>query len=156
MLSSHHSPDNLSFMNLALNEAKKSLNYHEVPVGAVIVYDGKVIAKSGNRSISTKDPTAHAEIIAIRQASKVLDNYRLTGAVLYVTLEPCMMCYGAIIHSRISKIYFGAYDKKTGSRGSCTNAQDLKCFNNKPEINGGILEPECSNLLKDFFKSKRV
>jgi len=143
------------FMNLALLEAKKSKDIDEVPVGAVIVHHGKLIAKSHNQSISDNDPTSHAEINVIKNAAKVFNNYRFTDATLYVTLEPCAMCYGAIIHARISRLVFGAYDPKTGVCGSSIKLHEQECFNHIPEITGGVLELDCSLILKDFFKVRR-
>jgi len=143
------------FMKLALQEAQKSKVMNEVPVGAVIVINGKVISKSHNKSISQNDPTSHAEINAIRKASVNLGNYRLTGSTLYVTLEPCAMCYGAIIHARITRLVFGAYDSKTGVCGSSIKLHEQECFNHAPAIKGGVLEKDCSLILKDFFKKRR-
>jgi len=143
------------FMLHAMNEAAKSSAKDEVPVGAVIVLDGKIIGKGHNQSISKKDPTSHAEIEAIRKASENIKNYRLTGADIYVTLEPCTMCYGAIVHSRISNIFFGASDQKSGVCGSCEDLSKKKYFNHKPQISGEIMADECSKILKDFFKTKR-
>ena len=143
------------FMKLALQEAQKSQEMNEVPVGAIIIMNGEVISKSHNKSISQNDPTSHAEINALRNAASKVRNYRLTGATLYVTLEPCAMCYGAIIHARISRLIFGAYDYKTGVCGSSIKLHDQNCFNHTPEIKGGILERDCSLILKDFFREKR-
>ena len=146
--------DNL-FMEIALLEAIKSKEINEVPVGSVVVFGDKIIGKSHNQPISKFDPTSHAEINAIRQAARKIGNYRLTGASIYVTLEPCAMCYGAIIHSRISRLIFGAYDPKSGVCGSSIKLYDQGCFNHKPEILGGVLSDSCSSILKDFFKDKR-
>ena len=143
------------FMSLALQEAQKSKEMNEVPVGAIVTINGEVISKSHNKSISENDPTAHAEINALRKAAESVDSYRLTGATLYVTLEPCAMCYGAIIHARISRLVFGAYDPKTGVCGSSINLHKQACFNHTPEVKGGILREDCSLLLKDFFKKRR-
>jgi len=143
------------FMKLALQEAQKSKEFNEVPVGAIIVMGGEVISNSHNKSISQNDPTSHAEINALRIAAKKIGNYRLTGATLYVTLEPCAMCYGAIVHARISRLVFGAYDPKTGVCGSSSNLHEQACFNHTPNITGGILEENCSLILKDFFKERR-
>jgi len=142
-------------MKLALQEAQKSREMNEVPVGAIIVVNGQIISKSHNKPIFQNDPTSHAEINALRLASKNLGNYRLTGATLYVTLEPCAMCYGAIVHARISRLVFGAYDSKTGVCGSSIDLRDQTCFNHTPKIIGGVLEEDCSLILKDFFKKKR-
>ena len=143
------------FMELALLEAQKSKEINEVPVGAVIVLDGQIIEKGYNQSISSVDPTSHAEINVIRNAAKRIGNYRLTGATLYVTLEPCAMCYGAIIHARIKRLVFGAHDQKTGVCGSSIKLHEQTCFNHTPEIKGGVLQNSCSVILKEFFKDKR-
>jgi len=145
-----------SFMRLAFIEAQKSKSLDEVPVGAIIVMNNKVISRGHNLSISQNDPTSHAEINTLRNAAKKVGNYRLTGATLYVTLEPCAMCYGAIIHARISRLVFGAYDPKTGVCGSSSNLHEQACFNHSPEIIGGVLEKDCSLILKDFFKERRT
>jgi len=144
------------WMQKALEEAEKSLLKNEVPVGAVIILDGEIIGKGLNQPILKKDPTSHAEIEAIRNASVEIENYRLNGADLYVTLEPCAMCFGAIVHSRISNIFFGASDQKSGVCGSCENLSEKKYFNHRPQITGQILANECSKILKDFFKEKRI
>jgi len=143
-------------MLLAIEEAKKSDVLGEVPVGAIIVLNNKVIAKGHNLSISKNDPTSHAEIEAIRGASENIKNYRLTGADIYVTLEPCAMCYGAIVHSRIANIFYGAHDNKSGVCGSCEDLSQKTYFNHKPLIKGGIMENDCSEILKEFFKKKRA
>ena len=143
------------FMMHALQEARKSKEMNEVPVGAIVVMNDEIISQSHNQPISQNDPTSHAEVNAIRKASENLGNYRLTGATLYVTLEPCAMCYGAIIHARISRLVFGAYDPKTGVCGSSIKLHEQACFNHAPEIIGGVLEEDCSLILKDFFKEKR-
>jgi len=146
---------NNKWMEFAILEAKKSEQIGEVPIGALIVFNDVIIASDHNRTISNNDPTAHAELNVIRRASEIIKNYRLIGASLVVTLEPCAMCYGAIIQSRISKLIFGAYDFKTGVCGSCLNLQQTKCFNHRPNIVGGILEKECSQLMSNFFKDRR-
>jgi len=143
------------FMRFAFIEAQKSKSINEVPVGAIIVMNDRVISRAHNLSISQNDPTSHAEINALRNAGKKIDNYRLTGGTLYVTLEPCAMCYGAIVHARISRLVFGAYDPKTGVCGSSSNLYEQACFNHSPQITGGVLEEECSLILKDFFKKRR-
>ena len=142
-------------MNMALNEAKKGLKIGEVPIGAVMVMNGEVIAKSYNSPIRDSDPSAHAELKVIRKSGEKINNYRLVGADLYVTLEPCAMCYGAISHARLSNVFYGARDPNTGSCGTCQDFSKSKCFNHYPNIFGGILEAECSNLLKNFFRAKR-
>ena len=143
------------WMTYAIKEAEKSLIINEVPVGAVIVLDGKIIGRGHNTPILNIDPTSHAEIEAIRNASENIKNYRLTGADIYVTLEPCAMCYGAIVHARISNIFFGASDQKSGVCGSCEDLSEKKYFNHKPHIIGQIMANECSKILKDFFIAKR-
>jgi len=143
------------WMQFALEEAKKSFAINEVPVGAIIVFDGEIIGRGHNNPLLNNDPTSHAEIEAIRDASRNIKNYRLTGADIYVTLEPCTMCYGAIVHSRISNIFFGASDQKSGVCGSCEDLSEKKYFNHKPHITGEIMNKECSKILKDFFKAKR-
>ncbi len=143
------------WMQIALNEAKLAMKENEIPVGAVLVKNGKVIAKAHNQPIKKNDPTAHAEIQLLRKAGKKQQNYRLTGSTLYVTLEPCAMCFGAMIHARIERIVFGASDPKTGVCGSCINLNEENFFNHKISITDGVLENKSSELLKLFFKSKR-
>jgi len=143
------------WMNLALEQARKAEEEGEVPVGAILVKDGLLIAKAHNQPISTNDPTAHAEIQLLREAGEKLKNYRLTGTSLYVTLEPCAMCLGAIMHARIERLVFGAYDPKTGVCGSSENLMDARCFNHKINLVSGVLENECRQLLKKFFISRR-
>ena len=140
----------------AIKESEKSLLKGEVPVGSIIVSNNKIIGRGHNQPIYKKDPTSHAEIEAIRDAALKINNYRLTKANIYVTLEPCSMCYGALVHARISNIFFGARDYKTGVCGSCEDHNQKKYFNHKPIITGQIMENECSKILIDFFKSKRV
>ena len=142
-------------MGLALEEACKAFSTYEVPVGAVIVHDGKVISKGYNKRETLKDPTAHAEIIAIREASNYLGGWRLVGCTMYVTLEPCSMCAGAIINSRIERLVIGAKDSKRGCCGSVINLLDNPDFNHKVEVEFGILEDKCSNILTSFFKQIR-
>ena len=143
------------WMSLALEQARKAEEEGEVPVGAILVKDGLLIAKAHNQPISANDPTAHAEIQLIRAAGKKLKNYRLTGTSLYVTLEPCTMCLGAIMHARVEHVIFGAYDPKTGVCGSSENLMDAKCFNHKINLVSGVLENESKQLLKNFFNSRR-
>ena len=142
------------FMKEALKEAQKAFDKLEVPVGCVIVKDGKIIAKAHNLKETKKDTTKHAEILAIEKASKKLNAWRLLDCEMYITLEPCSMCAGAIINSRIKKIYIGALDEKTGAAGSVLNLFDYK-FNHKVEVEKGILQKECEKVLKDFFKELR-
>lgn len=143
-------------MMLAIKEAKQAEKMGEVPVGAVIVdKNNKVIGQGYNAPISTSDPTCHAEIAAIRMAAHSQKNYRLTGTTLYVTIEPCIMCMGAIIHSRIKRVVFGAADPKWGAACSLYQMADDHRLNHSPEIVAGICEEQTSNLMKHFFKNKR-
>ena len=146
---------NEKFMKEALKEAKKAYEKLEVPVGAVIVKDGKIIARAHNQKETKKDTTKHAEILAIQKASKKLESWRLIDCEMYVTLEPCSMCAGAIINSRIKKIYIGTLDEKTGAAGSVFNLFEDYTFNHKVEIEKGILQKDCEQILKDFFKELR-
>ena len=143
------------FMLEALKEAKKAYAKDEVPVGAVIVKDGKIIARGHNLKELKCDTTKHAEIISIQKASKKLQSWRLIDCEMYVTLEPCAMCAGAMIQSRISKLYFGASDLKTGAVGSVLNLLEDYKFNHQVEFQGGILKNECENKFKQFFKELR-
>lgn len=143
------------FMKIALKEAKKAYDKEEIPVGAVIVKDGKVVAKAHNLKEQKNDTTKHAEILAIQKASKKLDSWRLQDCEMYVTLEPCSMCAGALIQSRIKKIYIGTMDYKTGACGSVLNLLNDYKFNHYVEIETGILADECEKILKDFFKELR-
>jgi len=143
------------WMRLALKQANKAEEEGEVPVGAVLIKDGIVFAQAHNQPISTNDATAHAEIQLLRSAGKLLNNYRLINTTMYITLEPCIMCLGAILNARISKIVFGAYDNKKGACGSHFNLLDETKNNHKPIIVGGILELESKQLLQSFFKSRR-
>ncbi len=142
------------FMKLALKQAKKAYKLGEVPIGCVIVREGKVISKSHNFREIKKKAIAHAEILAINKACKKLDSWRLLNCTLYVTLEPCAMCAGAIINSRIQRVVFGAFDYKAGSCGSLCNLFELN-YNHKPQLVSGVLENKCSKILSDFFKELR-
>ena len=143
------------FMKQALKEAKKAYEKLEVPVGAIIVKDGKIIARAHNLKEAKHDTTKHAEILAIQKASKKLSSWRLIDCEMYVTLEPCSMCAGALINSRIKKVYIGAKDEKTGAVGSVFNLLDDYKFNHKVEYETGILEENCKEQLKSFFKMLR-
>lgn len=143
------------FMKAALKEAQKAYDKLEVPVGCVIVKDGKIIARAHNLKETKTDTTKHAEILAIQKASKKLKSWRLLDCDMYVTLEPCSMCAGAVINSRIRKVYYGAHDEKTGAIGSVFNLLEDYTFNHKVEYESGILEQECEEILKDFFKKLR-
>ena len=142
-------------MKAAIKEAMKAQDIDEVPIGCVIVKDGKIIARGYNKREKEQDATSHAEIKTLQKACKKLKSWRLVGCDIYVTLEPCLMCAGAIIQSRIENVYFGAYDSKGGAFGSSINVLDAKNINHRPNVCGGILEAECSQILKDYFKKKR-
>lgn len=142
-------------MEIALEEAEKASILGEVPVGSIVVLNKSVIGKGYNQCISLEDPSAHAEIIALRAAAKEIGNYRMPDAILLSTLEPCPMCYGAMVHARIKKLVFGAHDFKTGVCGSSINLISKPCFNHRIEIVEGILESKCSKILIDFFQEKR-
>ena len=145
----------IDFMQLALAQATAAAQSGEVPVGAVIVQGDKVIATGRNSPIAGHDPTAHAEIIALRAAAKSLGNYRLPDCTLYVTLEPCAMCSGAMLHARLKRVVFGASDAKTGAAGSVINLFDQPQLNHQTELLGGVLADECAALLKSFFSQRR-
>ena len=149
------SDQDIAGMRAALAEASIAAAAGEVPVGAVVVADGAVIATGHNRSICDFDPSGHAEIVALRAAAESLGNYRLANATLYVTLEPCVMCVGAIAQARVNRVVFGAYDAKAGALGSAADLSDSKALNHRFEINGGLLADECSALLKAFFQVRR-
>jgi len=143
------------WMTLAIEQAKFAEVIDEVPVGAVLVQNDQLISSAHNQPITTNDPTAHAEIQLLRKAGEKLNNYRLPNTTLYVTLEPCTMCLGAMIHARVSRVVFGAYDEKTGVCGSCKDLSTSECFNHSIETEGGILADECKQLLQQFFKQRR-
>jgi tRNA(adenine34) deaminase len=143
-------------MRLALDEAEDAAEAGEVPVGAVIVRDGEVVARAGNASVSSTDATAHAELLAIQAASAVMGDQRLTGCTLYVTLEPCAMCAGAIVLSRLDRVVFGAWDLKAGMVGSVGDLLRNPGLNHRPQVQGGVLEAECGEILSGFFKGKRA
>ena len=145
----------IDFMRLALAQATEAAQADEVPVGAVIVQGGKVIVTGRNSPIAGHDPTAHAEIIAMRAAAKSLGNYRLPDCTLYVTLEPCAMCSGAMLHARLKRVVFGASDAKTGAAGSVINLIDQPQLNHQTALQGGVLADECAALLKSFFSQRR-
>ena len=146
----------LEFMQLALVEAQKARALGEVPVGAVLVSDNQVIATGHNQPINNNDPSAHAEVVTLRVAGQNLSNYRLPNTTLYVTLEPCMMCCGAIMHARISRVVYGAADAKTGCVHSVLNLFDNPQLNHHTMVEGGVLAEECAKVLKDFFKERRA
>jgi tRNA(adenine34) deaminase len=143
------------YMEMALEEARKAKDLGEVPIGAVLVKDGEVLAKGFNLREKEQQVTAHAEILAIRQGNQKLQSWRLTDTTLYVTMEPCVMCGGAIIQSRIARVVFGAYDPKGGAGGSVINLFEQKGFNHQVIVTGGVLEAPCSKILTDFFQDLR-
>jgi len=143
------------WMRYAIRLAQRAEQQGEVPVGALLVYQNQCIAEGWNQPIQNNDATAHAEIMAIRKAGQALDNYRLTDTTLYVTLEPCVMCLGAIAHARIKRLVFGAYDPKRGVVCSALNISDASFLNHQVEWQGGVLEENCSALLIDFFRARR-
>jgi tRNA(adenine34) deaminase len=144
------------YMSIALKEAEKAFDGDEVPVGAVIVHDGKLIARAHNQIKLLKDPTAHAEILAITQAASYLANERLINTTIYVTIEPCSMCAGALVLARVKRLVYGARDPRTGACGSVVNIADNKKLNHRIKVERGVLEKECAGLLKEFFKNKRI
>jgi tRNA(adenine34) deaminase len=147
-------PDDGALMKEALRSASRSAERGEVPVGAVVVRDGEIIARGSNGPVAGHDPTAHAEIVAIRKAARKLGNYRLAGCDIFVTLEPCAMCLGAIVQARIRRLVFGAADPKAGAVASIMTFPFDK-VNHRPEITAGVLEKECGLLLRDFFRRRR-
>jgi len=144
-----------SFMQLAIEEARGAAAAGEVPIGALIVHDGKILARSGNRTIRDCDPTAHAEIIVIREAARLLENYRMAGTTLYVTLEPCSMCAGGIIQARIPRLVYGADDPKGGAVRSSFEILTNSSLNHQVEVVPGILARDCTTLLQSFFAARR-
>lgn len=145
-----------TFMALALQQAQLAWQEGEVPVGAVLVKDDQVIAAGYNRPIGKHDPSAHAEMVALRLAAELLQNYRLPGCELYVTLEPCLMCSGAMMHARLARVIFGASDAKTGTCGSVMNVFEQTQLNHHTQVIGGVLAQQCSDLLKAFFAERRL
>jgi tRNA(adenine34) deaminase len=143
------------FMRLAIREAQAALDHDDVPIGAVVVRDGEVIAAAHNERELRQDPTAHAELIALREASRVLGSWRVLDAVLYVTLEPCAMCAGAIVLARVPRVVFGATDPKAGAAGSVLDILAAPRLNHRPAVAGGLLAEDCAALLTDFFGSRR-
>jgi tRNA(adenine34) deaminase len=143
------------FMTAALDEARKGLAAGEVPVGAVVVLDGRIVGAGFNQPISSNDPTAHAEVVAMRAAARAVGNYRLTGAALYVTVEPCMMCVGAMVHARIGLVAFGAAEPKAGALVSAQRAHEAPGLNHRLMVQRGVLEEQCRELMQGFFREKR-
>jgi tRNA(adenine34) deaminase len=145
----------LEFMRAALEEARAAGERGEVPVGAVIVIEGSIVSRAGNRTIADCDPTAHAEIVALRNAARKMGNYRLAGANLYVTIEPCTMCAGAMIQARISRLVYGADDPKGGAIRTCLSVLDNPCINHRVEATSGVLAEASGEILKSFFAARR-
>ena len=143
-------------MQAALEEARAAGEAGEIPVGAVVVARGKILSRGQNRSIRDKDPSGHAEIVALRAAAQAQSNYRLSGATLYVTLEPCAMCIGAAVQARVARVVFGAYDPKAGALGSAIDLTESRAFNHRYEVLGGVLADDCGELLRDFFEKRRM
>jgi tRNA(adenine34) deaminase len=144
-----------TFMRRALELARRGGESGEVPVGAVVVLDGEIVGEGFNAPVSLHDPTAHAEIRALRAASQRLGNYRLAGSTMYVTLEPCVMCAGAIMHARVERVVFGAADPKTGACGSVIDLFSERRLNHHAQVQGGVLGTQCGELLKEFFQARR-
>ena len=143
------------FMRLALREAERAAEHDDVPIGAVVVRDGEVLAAAGNERELRGDPTAHAELLALREASKKLGGWRIPDSVLYVTLEPCVMCAGAIVLARVPRVVFGARDPKAGAAGSVLDVLDEERLNHRPRVESGLLADRSAALLEDFFRSRR-
>ena len=144
------------WMQHAFQLAKKSEEHNEVPVGAIVVYRNEIIGEGWNHPISSNNPTAHAEIMALKKAGKKIGNYRLPESTMYVTLEPCVMCAGAIVHARVAKLVYAVKDEKTGACGSVFNITQAEKLNHHVRIEKGVLEKECRALIQDFFKEKRL
>jgi tRNA(adenine34) deaminase len=149
------SAQDAELIQAALEQAREAAAAGEIPVGAIITSGGKVIATGQNRTIRDCDPSAHAEVVALREACLAQANYRLTDATLYVTLEPCAMCLGAIMQARLSRVVFGAYDPKAGAAGSAVDLTESPAFNHRIEVMGGVMADECGEVLQDFFRSRR-
>ena len=143
------------FMDAALAEARRGLAAGEVPIGAVLVVEGRIVARAFNQPIGAVDPTAHAEILVLREAARLGGNYRLTDATVYVTLEPCLMCVGALVHARVREVVYGAAEPKTGALVSAVRGQELPGLNHRFAVTAGVLEDRCPELIQDFFRQKR-
>ncbi len=152
----HHSSFDERWMRRALELAKYAEEVGEVPVGALVIKDNKIIGEGWNQPIHNQDPTAHAEVVALRDAAKHVENYRLPDTTLYVTLEPCVMCAGAIVHARVARVVYGAADLQNGAGGSVFNLLQAPPLNHSAQVAGGILSEECSELLKNFFAARRL
>ena len=145
----------MKFMRAALGEAARAMKEEEVPVGAVVVHEGRVLARAHNRSLHLHDPTAHAEVLALRRAARKLGNYRLPGCSLYATIEPCAMCAGAIVQARLRCVVFGTEDPKAGAGGSVLAILNHPQLNHRVEVRRGVLQEECASLLREFFRRRR-
>jgi len=145
----------LSWMRHALELAKRAADEGEVPVGAVLVRNSEVLGEGWNRPLSTADPTAHAEVQAVRKACININNYRILNSILYVTLEPCLMCAGALVHARVGRVVYGAADTKSGALGTVVNVSDMPGLNHRYDVTGGVLADQCAALLQDFFRARR-
>ncbi len=154
-VSSHFFPRDEYFMRLALREAERAAEHDDVPIGAVVVRDGEVVAGAGNERELRGDPTAHAEVLALREAARVSGAWRVLDAVMYVTLEPCAMCAGAVVLARLPRVVFGAWDPKAGAAGSVLDVTGEPRLNHRPRVEGGLLGEECSDLLRAFFAGRR-
>ena len=154
-MTSHFFPRDEYFMRLALREAERAMEHGDVPIGAVIVHEGEVLATGRNEREERQDPTAHAEVLALREAAEKLGSWRVLDSVLYVTLEPCAMCAGAIVLARLPRVVFGAWDPKAGAAGSVLDVLAQPQLNHRPEVSGGLLAEECGALLTSFFASRR-
>jgi tRNA(adenine34) deaminase len=155
MICSRHMEKDVEFMELAIEEARASALAGEVPIGAIFVHEGKVVARSGNRTIRDCDPTAHAEIVAMREGARVLGNYRMADTTLYVTVEPCSMCAGAMIQARVPRLVYGCDDPKGGAVRSCFQILTDSRLNHRVEVEAGVLASECAAILQSFFASRR-
>lgn len=144
------------FMRAALAEARKATEAGEVPVGAVVVLDGEIVGRGFNQPISSTDPTAHAEIVALRDAAGAIGNYRLVGTTLYVTIEPCLMCVGAMVHARVETVVFGALEPKAGAVTSTARAHEHPALNHRLAVVGGVLEDDCREVVQEFFRTRRA
>lgn len=144
-----------TFMRAALEEARKGFDAGEVPVGAVVVLDGAIVGRGFNQPIGSRDPTAHAEIVALRAAANALGNYRLVGTTLYVTIEPCLMCVGGMVHARVATLVFGAPEPKAGAVVSTCRAHELPSLNHRIEVVSAVLEEDCRAIIQEFFKTRR-
>jgi tRNA(adenine34) deaminase len=154
-VTSHFFPRDEYFMRLALREAERATEHDDVPIGAVVVHDGEVLATGRNERELRQDPTAHAEVLALREASEKLGSWRVLESVLYVTLEPCAMCAGAIVLARVPRVVYGAWDPKAGAAGSVLDVLAEPRLNHRPDVSGGLLAEECGALLSSFFAGRR-